>query len=147
MTTSFDSVKQAINTLTKLMGINETYLAGMLNVTEKSLNEWKKLGAGDLTPKALRLKRCFEVATYIQKNFSESIKTSEIKNVLENGRITLDPDDEDDGTTALISYILAHPDGIWVPVTKEAVENYLSLRPKMEGKPLEIRSEFVHKTV
>lgn len=134
MNTSFDSVKQAISTLTETLRINEAHLAGMLNVTEKSLHEWKKLGVGELTPKAKRLKRTYEAVAFIKNNFSADINTSEIKNVLENGRITIDPNDEEDGTTALISFIRAHPEtDVWVPSVKEAVSDYLTSRPQKKG--------------
>ena len=78
MKTSFDSVKQTISTLTEILRINEAHLAGMLNVTEKSLHEWKKLGVGDLTPKAKRLKRSFEVVVFIQNNYASEIGSSEV---------------------------------------------------------------------
>ena len=59
-----DGLKQAIAELSDALSIRETYLAGFLGVTEKSLNEWKKLGMGDLTPKAHRLVRLHEVVSY-----------------------------------------------------------------------------------
>jgi hypothetical protein len=136
-TKPFDSVRGAITVMTTTLGFNETYLAGFLGVTEKSLNDWKKQGAGELTPKSKRLKRLYEVIQYIQSQYS-NIPNTELKPLLENGRITLDPNDEEDGTTALISFILAEPESTaWVGSVKEAVSDYLDSKPKPKERSIE----------
>lgn len=135
-THKFDGIRGAIAVVTNILGINETYLAGFLGVTEKSLNEWKRLGSGELTPKAKRLKRLYEVIEFIRDQYPK-VSSNEIKSVLENGRITIDPDDEEDGTTALLSFILAEPEfKYWPAIVKEAVEDYLASKPAPRMKSL-----------
>jgi hypothetical protein len=123
---SLDSIKQAITFITKTLNFNETYLAGFLGVTEKSLNEWKKRGLGDLPPKAKRLVRLFEVVQYLQTRHPE-IPQSAYKSLIENGRITIDPNDPEDGSTSLISFILAEPEAsAWAPCVEEVVREFIS---------------------
>lgn len=122
----FDSTRGAISYLTSLLGINEAYLAGFLGVSEKSLHSWKPLGAGELTPKAKRLKRLFEVVNYLENKFP-NIQKKKYKSFLESARITIDPSDEEDGSTALITFIIEEPESsAWVGSVREAVENYFS---------------------
>jgi len=118
-----DSTKEMIHKLTELLKINNAYLAGMLGVSEKSLNDWKGLGLGDLTPKAKRLKRLFEVVVYL-KNKHPGIVASDYSKLLINGRVTIDPHDEEDGSTALINFVVSEPDAkIWVGAVEEAVRS------------------------
>lgn len=120
----FDSTRGAITYLTTTLGINDSYLAGFLGVSEKSLHSWKPLGPGDLTPKAKRLKRLFEVVSYLESEFPK-IPKARYKSFLENSRITINPNDEDDGSVALITFIIEEPDTkAWVGSVREAIENY-----------------------
>jgi hypothetical protein len=122
----FDSTRGAIVHLTSSLGINDAYLAGFLGVSEKSLHSWKPLGAGELTPKAKRLKRLFEVVSYLESNFPKIPKVK-YKSFLESARITIDPSDDEDGSTALITFILEEPETkAWVGSVREAVENYFN---------------------
>jgi hypothetical protein len=120
----FDSTRGAITYLAATLGINDSYLAGFLGVSEKSLHSWKPLGTGDLTPKAKRLKRLFEVVSYLESEFP-NIPKSKYKSFLESARITIDPNDEDDGSVVLITFIIEEPETkAWVGVVREAVENH-----------------------
>jgi hypothetical protein len=120
----FDSTRGAITYLTTSLGINDAYLAGFLGVSEKSLHSWKPLGAGELTPKAKRLKRLFEVVNYLESKFPK-IPKAKYKSFLESARITIDPSDEEDGSTALITFIIEEPETTaWVGSVREAVENH-----------------------
>lgn len=121
----FDSTRQAIIYLMKTLGIsNDSYLAGFLGVSEKSLHLWKTLAPGELTPKAKRLKRLFEVVNYLESEFPKMPK-AQYKSFIESARITIDPNDDEDGTTALITFILEEPESkAWVGSVREAVENY-----------------------
>lgn len=124
-TKPLDSIKQAVAVITKIFKINETHLAGFLGVSEKSLNDWKKRGMGDIPPKAKRLVRLFEVVQYLQNKHGE-IPEASYKNLIENGRITIDPNDHDDGTTSLLSYICAEPEArAWVPCVEEVVREFI----------------------
>lgn len=121
----FDSTRQAISYLMKTLGMNnDAYLAGFLGVSEKSLHLWKPLGVGELTPKAKRLKRLFEVVNYLESEFPKMPKV-QYKPFIESARITIDPNDDEDGTTALITFIIEEPESkAWVGSVREAVENY-----------------------
>jgi hypothetical protein len=126
MLTRPDSVKQVIANLTAVLNINETYLAGFLGVSEKSLNEWKKLGMGELTPKAYRLTRLDEVIAYLKKNHSE-VPASVYKSLVENGRIVTDPTDPEDGSISLLNFIIEDPKAkVWTSSVEEVVKGFIS---------------------
>lgn len=93
-------------------------------VTDKTLNDWKKRGIGDLPPKAKRLVRLYEVVQYLQSKHKEIPKSS-YKNLIENGRVTIDPNDPEDGSIALISFIKAEPEATaWAPCVEEVVQEF-----------------------
>ncbi len=127
-----DSTKQMVHFLTEELSINNSYLAGMLGVSEKSLNDWKSLPMGDLTPKAKRLMRLFQVISYLKTNFKE-VSHKEYKNVLLNGRIVLDPNDEEDGTTSLMSFVISEPEAKAWPAIVEAAVNSLEIKNFSKG--------------
>jgi hypothetical protein len=132
-----DSLKQAISELTETLGITETYLAGFLGVTEKSLNEWKKLGMGDLTPKAKRLLRLYEVVEYLKSAHPE-VPTSAYKSLIENGRIVIDPKDSEDGSLSLLNFIIEEPESkIWLPCVKDVVHEFIRNNLKETERPRE----------
>lgn len=122
---SLDSLKQAVAELTESLGIRETYLAGFLGVTEKSLNEWKKLKLGDVTPKARRLTRLHEVVEYLKGKHPE-VPGSAYKSLIENGRIVTDPNDPEEGSVSLLNFIIEEPDSkTWVPCVEEVVREFI----------------------
>ena len=126
MTPKPDSIKQAIAELTSTLGMNETYLAGFLGVTEKSLNDWKKLGMGNLTPKARRLVRLYEVVSYLNSEHRE-IRTSVYKSLIENGRLITDPSDEEEGSMSLLNFIIEEPSAkVWTSPVEKVVQDFIS---------------------
>lgn len=119
-------LKQIIAELTEILNIRETYLAGFLGVTEKSLNEWKKLGLDELTPKSYRLVRLYDVVSYLQNKHSE-IPRSAYKSLIENGRFVTDPDDLEEGSISLLNFVIEEPQSkIWVPCVEEVVREFIS---------------------
>lgn len=121
-----DGLKQAIGELTDALSIGETYLAGFLGVTEKSLNEWKKLGMGELTPKAHRLTRLHEVVSYLKSKHAE-IPPTAYKSLIENGRFITDPSDPEEGSVSLLNYIIEEPQSkTWVPCVEEVVREFIN---------------------
>lgn len=141
---SADSVKQIVELVKKALKFNDTYLAGFVGVTEKSLNEWKKRGMGDLPPKAKRLVRLHEVIRYLQDRHKE-IPESSYKNLIENGRITTDPNDPDDGSISLLNFILAEPEAIaWPPCVEEVVREFVSANIKETEQPREAHRSVRH---
>jgi hypothetical protein len=124
-TTKLDSIKQGVSVIMAAFNINEAHLAGILHVSERSLNDWKKRGMKDLPPSAKRLVRLFAVVDYLQAKHKE-IPEPSYKNLIENGRITIDPNDPEDGTTSLISYICAEPEAtMWAPCVDEVVRDFV----------------------
>ena len=129
-----NSMKEAIASITKSLNFNETYMAGFLGVTVKTIDDWKKREMGDLPPKARRLVRLYEVIHYLQDRHKE-IPESSYKNLIENGRITIDPSDPEDGSTTLISFILAEPAAkIWAPCVDEVVNEFQKSNQKKAEK-------------
>ena len=122
---SFDTPSQAVAQLCELLGVNETYLAGFLGVTSKSLADWKKRQVGDLPPKGHRLIRLYEVVAYLRERHSE-IPTKDYKGLLENGRFTVDPAETDeDSTISLLNFIIEEPRArAWVPCVDQVAREY-----------------------
>ena len=119
-----DNTAQAVSQLIEWLDINETYLAGFLGVSPKSLGEWKKRGVGELPPKGLRLARLFEVVSYLLDKHKE-IPVREYKGLLENGRIVIDPNDDDEGSISLLNFIIEEPSArVWVPSVEQVVKEY-----------------------
>lgn len=120
----FDTPNQAVGQLMEWLGINETYLAAFLGVTPKSLTDWKKRGIADLPPKAHRLVRLYEVVSYLRKRHPD-LPLREYKGLLENGRLTIDPDDEEEGTISLLNFIIEEPDAkAWAPCVEQVFTEY-----------------------
>jgi len=127
---------QKTSELVRILEIHEPLLAGMLGITTKSLNKWKNMKSSELPLKVKRLELTYEIVSYITQSYPGKFRGPEIKNVLENGRVIIDPNDEDDGATSLISFICAHPEEIaWVAVVKEAVNNYLEVVRQEKANP------------
>lgn len=130
MTPQFENTKQAVEQLKKGLNLKDIPLATLLGVTERSLNDWKKRSAGELPPKAYRLKRLWEVLRYMETKYPKLTPT-ERQSVLNNGRVTIDPDDPDDGTISLINYIKAHPkDVAYTGQVDEAIVDYNDEEPQ-----------------
>lgn len=126
MERNFDNPNQAITELSGWLGINETYLAGFLGVSPKSLTDWKKRSVGDLPPKAYRLIRLYEVVCYLRKHHPDLQR--EYKGLLENGHLVIDPENEDEGTISLLNFILEEPNArVWVPCVEQVVLQYRNI--------------------
>lgn len=124
MMPQFDNAKQGAEELKKMLDLTDIPLANMLGVTERSLNTWKLKPVGDLPPKAYRLKRLWEVIKYIHVKYP-TLTPSQRRSILDNGRVTIDPNDPDDGTTSLINYIRSHPkDAAYTGQVDEAIADY-----------------------
>lgn len=122
--THADNTKQIISELTGALQVSETYLAGFLGVTEKSLNEWKRLKMGELTPKAHRLTRLYQVLRFLYENHTD-IPVTAYKTIVENGRVPIDLGDEEDSTISLLNFILTEPDSkYWIPCVEKVVTEY-----------------------
>ncbi|MBY0472112.1 hypothetical protein K2X30_13175 [bacterium] len=127
MEKNFDTPNQVVTQLTEWLGIGETYLAGFLGVSSKSLADWKKRGTGDLPPKAHRLVRLYEVISYLKKRHA-NLPQREYKGLLENGRLVIDPNDEDEGSISLLNFILEEPNAkVWAPCVDQVVEEYRNI--------------------
>ena len=100
-------------------------LATMLSITERSLNHWKQQPVGGLSPKAFRFKRLWEVVQYLHLKYP-NLTPEQRRSILDNGRVVIDPDDPDDGTTTLISYIIADPKALaYTGQVDEAVKSFM----------------------
>lgn len=119
-----DSTKQMIHFALEKLQISNTQLAAMLGVSEKSLNDWKNLQMGDLTPKAKRLKRLYEVLSYLEHTYGKMLNLNYMK-ILIDGLIVLDPSDEEFGHTTLLTFITSDPENTaWVGNVKMAMESF-----------------------
>lgn len=119
-----DSTKQMIEYSMEKLNLSSTQLAALLGVSERSLNEWKTLQMGDLTPKAKRLLRLFEVLSYLETHFDSSKNLNYMK-VLFDGLIILDPNDDEFGHTTLLTFITSDPENkAWVANVNMAMESF-----------------------
>jgi hypothetical protein len=119
-----DSVRQMIDFSLERLGVNRAYLGGLLGVSERTISEWQNKQIGDLPPKGKRLQRLVEVVNFIEHERG-ILPTSEIMNVLQNGRIPMDGDDEDSNSISLIGYITAFPEEhAWIANARSAMDDY-----------------------
>jgi hypothetical protein len=121
----FDSPNQAVTQLMNWLGMErESYLAGFLGVSPKSLTDWKKRPIAELPPKSHRLVRLFEVVSYL-KNRHPELHQRDYKNLLENGRLVIDPEDEDEGSISLLNFIVEEPDArVWRACVEQVVSEF-----------------------
>ena len=125
MDSQFDNCKQAMDELKNFLEISDIPLATMLRITERSLNHWKQQLVGELSPKAFRFKRLWEVVHYLHSKYP-NLTPEQCRLILDNGRVVIDPHDPDDGTTTLINYIIADPKAIaYTGQVNEAVKSFM----------------------
>ena len=130
----FDNTRQAIESLKNALQMNDSYLAGFLGVTEKSLHSWKSMQAGELSPKSMRLKRLFEVVEYLQEKASH-LPQKYYRQFIENSRVIVDTEDEEEGSISLIGFINSEPENnAWVHVVKDAIHEYETSLPEKGTK-------------
>lgn len=121
-----DSLKQASELLTGVLGVNRTMLAGLLGVTERSMSDWEKKALGDITPKAKRLVLLYELVRFIEEKYS-SVPAKMYREVLENSRVVVDPDDLEDGTVSLMNMVISDPEEkYWPQIANSAIQEYLN---------------------
>ena len=124
-----DSTKRMIAEITSVFQVSETYLAGFLGVTEKSLNEWKRLPMGDLTPKAYRLTQLHKVMLHLQSKHP-TVSANMYKSLIENGRVPFDSGDEDYNSIPLIGLIKADPESkLWMACVDHVINEYKQNTP------------------
>jgi hypothetical protein len=129
-----DSTKEMIHTILDKLQVSPTQLAALLGVSERSLIEWKSLGLGELTPKAKRLSRLYDVLSFVSEKYEKIGKLNYMK-ILIDGRITLDPTDDEFGFTSLITFITSDPENTaWVANVKEAMESFTVEELLIKGK-------------
>ena len=125
MNSQFDNCKQAMEELKDALNISDIPLATMLGITERSLNHWKQQPVGELSPKAFRFKRLWEVVRYLHLEYS-NLTPEQRRSILDNGRVVIDPHDLDDGTTTLINYIISDPKALaYTGQVNEAVKSFM----------------------
>ena len=105
--------------ITEELGISETMLAGLLDITSRTLDNWKKFNfPEELTDKAKRIKALYEFVTLAKKS---KVKSSEILSLLTE---SIDPDDE--ASESPIFYIVQDPGSkSFVDFSKLAIQNFL----------------------
>lgn len=129
-----NNTKQMIAEITAVFQVTETYLAGFLGVTEKSLNEWKRIPMGELTPKAHRLTQLHKVMLHIQSKHP-TVPASLYKSLIENGRVPFDSGDEDYSSISLIGLIKADPESkLWMACVDHVINEYKQNMPNTPEK-------------
>ena len=108
--------------LTKKIDVTEDYLAHYLGVTPMTLNNWKRLNFNEVSEKSPRLKRLFHAVQLIILDIEYS--TIEIKNILDNSRVVIDPLDSEDGTISLIGYINSQIGEVSKEIIKNIIKEY-----------------------
>lgn len=142
---TLDSLKQASDLLTGVLGVNRTMLAGLLGVTERSMSDWEKKALGDITPKAKRLVLLYQLVRFIEQKYPD-VPHKMYREILENGRVVIDPEDSEDGSVSLMNMVISDPDEkYWPQIANSAIKEYLDevgfiSRKKREGhRPLQAR--------
>jgi len=122
---AIDNLRQASEQLTELLGVSRTMLAGLLGVTERSMSEWEKKNLDNVTPKAKRLVLLYNLVRYMEEQFS-LVPSKMYRELLENSRVVIDPDDSEDGSVSLINMVISDPDEkYWPQIAGSAIKEYL----------------------
>jgi transcriptional regulator with XRE-family HTH domain len=135
---TLDNLRQASEQLTELLGVNRTMLAGLLGVTERSMSEWEKKSIGNITPKAKRLALLYNLVRFIEQKYP-TVPAKMYREILENSRVTIDPNDPEDGSISLMNMVISDPDEkYWPQIAGSAIKEYLeeigfNLRNEREG--------------
>lgn len=120
----FNSIKQASKLLMRNLDISKSNLAGMVGVSERTLDEWGKASIDDFASKSNRLIALYNVVRLIKKE-RPNISAKDCRCFLYNSRIVFDPEDEEEGSVSMISFILAHPEEKdWISAYNSALEEY-----------------------
>lgn len=142
---ALDSLKQASDLLTGVLGVNRTMLAGLLGVTERSMSDWEKKDLGDITPKAKRLVLLYQLVRFIEQKYP-AVPHKMYREILENARVEIDPEDSEDGSVSLMNMVISDPDEkYWPQIANSAIKEYLDevgfiSRKEREGhRPLQAR--------
>lgn len=122
---AIDSLGQASDQLIETLGVSRKMLAGLLGVSERNMSEWEKKNLDNVTPKAKRLVLLYNLVRYIEEQFP-LVPSKMYRELLENSRVVIDPDDSEDGSVSLINMIISDPDEkYWPQVAGSAIKEYL----------------------
>lgn len=122
---ALDNLKQASDLLTDVLGVNRTMLAGLLGVTERSMSDWEKKALGDITPKAKRLVLLYQLVRFIEEKHPK-IPQKMYREILENSRVVIDPEDSEDGSVSLMNMVITDPEEkYWAQIADSAIKEYL----------------------
>ncbi|MES2614187.1 MAG: hypothetical protein V4591_02100 [Bdellovibrionota bacterium] len=124
---NFDSTKQIIQAATYKLNINNSHLAGILGVSERTLFDWIQKPVEEIPPKGKRLIRLMEVIEYIGKYYPNQSSANRMMSILQDGRVPMGGADEETNSMALISYVAAFPEERgWVANVAAAIKDYIS---------------------
>lgn len=122
---TLDNLKQATDLLIGVLGVNRTMLAGLLGVTERSMADWEKKALGDITPKSKRLVLLYQLVRFIEEKHPK-IPQKMYREILENSRVVIDPEDLEDGSISLMNMVITDPEEkYWVQIADSAIKEYL----------------------
>ncbi len=102
--------QNVIMRMLETLGSTKVELAVMLGVSERAIRDWEELSDEAIrssSTKARRAWRLSEVIDYLRDRHTDSATSSSLKSILNNGRIPMSDDPEED--MSLISYICAEP--------------------------------------
>ena len=120
-------MKLTSNNLQKNINVNKSKLADLLGVTEKELSDWEEIDAGYPTiKKSKRLILLSEIVEYISKNYQ--IEQVALLDLLNDEKITFNPNDLEDGSCSLIGFINANSHNLyWKLMIAQIMEERLKL--------------------
>lgn len=113
------STSDIINFITQELRVTETLLAGLLNITSRTLDNWKKKKyPNELTDKAKRIETLYE---FIQMAKSKEVKSSEMLSL-----VTESIDETDETSASPIFYIVNDSDKkLFTDFSKLAIEKFV----------------------
>ena len=121
-------MKNLSDSIQATLNINKQNLAGLIGVTEQSLNEWELIESDFLLPnKAKRLALLSDIIKYVSQNYPQ-IKESSYLEILHNERIVFNPEDLEDGDVSFIGFINANPSQVgWKIIVSQILDEHLKL--------------------
>ena len=113
------TVSGIIQFITLELNVTETLLAGLLNVTSRTLDNWKKMKyPNDLTDKAKRIQALYE---FIQISKEKGVKSSELLSLL-----TESIDENDEASASPMFYLVNDSNKkLFLDFSKLAIERFV----------------------
>lgn len=111
--------QNAVIRILETLAVPKVELAVMLGVSERAIRDWEELSDDQIrssSSKARRAWRLLEAITHLKER--HGAHSSSLKLILNNGRIPLSSDPDED--MSLISYICAHPSVAGWPANVDA---------------------------